>query len=227
MFHSLTLTFDLWRSTEVKYFYAIRKFIHDFLLNFLDTFSQSQTIFMIFDFKPFRGWPWLLTFRGHLRSTFIYTIRKPTHDSLSIFYWHFLFLRYLTSNFWEFDIDLWPLEVNWGQIFLYHSKARIWLPFWLPWTPSLYLVPFLKIALFKGQGHKLIFFEYRKDISSHQMASFEILCIKISSAVWAVPVSKCVESFFLKNEKKHKSLYVGYIYLSPRKFFQNKMLLDH
>ena len=49
------------------------------------------------------------------------------------------FLSYLTSNFSGFDLDLWPSEVNWGKIFLYDSKAQIWLPIWLLWTPSLSL----------------------------------------------------------------------------------------
>ena len=52
------------------------------------------------------------------------------------------FHRYLTSKFLGFDLDFWPLKVIWGQNFLYHSKAHIWLPIWLLWTPSLYLVPF-------------------------------------------------------------------------------------
>ena len=34
----------------------------------IDTFSLSRTVFEIFDFKVFRVWPWLLSFRGHQRS---------------------------------------------------------------------------------------------------------------------------------------------------------------
>ena len=34
----------------------------------IDTFSQSRTVFEIFDFKVFRVWPWPLAFRGHPRS---------------------------------------------------------------------------------------------------------------------------------------------------------------
>ena len=52
------------------------------------------------------------------------------------------FSRYSTSKFLGFDLDLWPLKVIWGQKISYHSKAHIWLPIWLLWTPSLYLVPF-------------------------------------------------------------------------------------
>ena len=41
------------------------------------------------------------------------------------------FVRYSTSKFLGFDLDLWPKQVIWGQINLYHSKAHIWLPIWL------------------------------------------------------------------------------------------------
>ena len=33
------------------------------------------------------------------------------------------------------------MKFIWGRKSLYHSKANIWLPIWLLWTPSLYLVP--------------------------------------------------------------------------------------
>ena len=36
----------------------------------IDTCSLSRTVFDIFDFKVFRVWPWLLTFRGYLGSFF-------------------------------------------------------------------------------------------------------------------------------------------------------------
>ena len=52
------------------------------------------------------------------------------------------FQRYLTSKFLGFDLDFWTLKVIWGQKILYCSKAHIWLPIWLLWTTSLYLVPF-------------------------------------------------------------------------------------
>ena len=52
------------------------------------------------------------------------------------------FSRYSTSKFLGFDLDLWPLKVIWGQKKLCHSKGHIWLPIWLLWTPSLYLLPF-------------------------------------------------------------------------------------
>ena len=46
------------------------------------------------------------------------------------------------TRIFGFDLDLWRLNVIWGRKKLYYSKAHIWLPIWLLWTPSLYLVPF-------------------------------------------------------------------------------------
>ena len=50
---------------------------------------------------------------------------------------------------------VWPLKVFWGQKVLYHSKAHIWLPIWLLWTPSLYLIPFSRYLTFKFLGFDL------------------------------------------------------------------------
>ena len=73
-------------------------------LTSMDTISLSCTVFEIFDFKVFQ----------------------------------------------EFDLDLWPLKVIWGRKnFILHSKGHIWLPIWLLWTPSLYLVPFSRYSIFK------------------------------------------------------------------------------
>ena len=62
------------------------------------------------------------------------------------------FSRYSTSKFLGFDLDLWPLKVIWGQNNLYRSKAHIWLPIWLLWTTSLYLVPFQRYSTSKFLG---------------------------------------------------------------------------
>ena len=65
------------------------------------------------------------------------------------------FSRYSTSKFLGFDLDLWPLKVIWGQKNLYRSKAHIWLPIWLIWTTSLYLVPFSRYSNSKFLGFDL------------------------------------------------------------------------
>ena len=62
------------------------------------------------------------------------------------------FSRYSTSKFLGFDLDLWPLRVIWSQNNLYRSKAHIWLPIWLLWTTSLYLVPFQRYSTSKFLG---------------------------------------------------------------------------
>ena len=41
----------------------------------IDTFSLSQTVFEIFDFKVFRDWPW--SCRGHLRSKIFPPFESP------------------------------------------------------------------------------------------------------------------------------------------------------
>ena len=121
-------------------------------LSSMDNISQSRTVFEIFDFKVFRVWPWFLTPKGHLGSNkFI-----PFESTYMTCYWLLWtttlylvpFSRYSTSKFSGFDLDFWPLKVIWGQTNSYHSKAHIWLPIWLLWTTSLYLVPFRDIRLF-------------------------------------------------------------------------------
>ena len=64
----LTLTFDVWRSSEVEKNNTIRKLIYDFLFDCIDNTSLSRTVFEIFDFKVFMVWPWPLTPKSHLGS---------------------------------------------------------------------------------------------------------------------------------------------------------------
>ena len=63
-------------------------------LTSIDTFFLSRTVFRAIRLQSFRVWPWPLTFRGHLRSKNIFTIRKFIHDFLSNFYRHFLSISY-------------------------------------------------------------------------------------------------------------------------------------
>ena len=67
-------------------------------LTYIDTFSQSRTVFEIFDFKVFRVWPWPLTFGGHPRSKIFSRNRKLIYDSLSNLYWLFLSISYRFRN---------------------------------------------------------------------------------------------------------------------------------
>ena len=167
---------------EIKNIFTIRKPIHDLLSNFYWHFL-SRAVFLIFDFDIFTVWPWPLTFRGHLRSKICSPIESPymisyltSIDTLSlsrtvfekfdfkncrVWPWPLTFkghqesnifspfespymTSYLTSidtfslsrtvfeifdwKFLGFDLDLWPLEVTWGQKYSHHSTAHTWLP---------------------------------------------------------------------------------------------------
>ena len=46
-------------------------------LTSMDTLSLSRTVFEIFDFEVFRVWPWPLTPKGHLGSTFFKPFESP------------------------------------------------------------------------------------------------------------------------------------------------------
>ena len=115
-------------------------------LTSMDSISLSRTVFEIFDFEVFRVWPWPLTPDSHLGSKKIIPFERPYMTS----YLTYMDTISLSRTVFEisdfkilgFDLDLWPLKVIWGQKKLCHSKGHIWLPIWLLWTPSLYLVPF-------------------------------------------------------------------------------------
>ena len=170
-------------------------------LTSIDTFSLSHTVFEIFDFKLFRVWPWPLTSKGHLRSKIFIPFESPYMTS------------YLTSIdtfsvsrtvFEIFDFQLfrvWP----WPLTSKSHLGSKNFIPCESPYMTSystsmdtislsctvLEIMP-VKVLMaaqnggiwpFKCQGHQSIFFFYRKSTFSHQTASFEILSIKIGSAV--------------------------------------------
>ena len=129
-------------------------------LTSMDTISLSHTDLEIFHFKVFRVWPWPLTPKGHLGVK-----KNVCHSKGHIWLPIWLlwtsslylvpFSRYSTSKFLGFDLDLWPLKVIRGQKNLYHSKGHIWLPIWLLWAPSLYLVPFSRYSTSKFLGFDL------------------------------------------------------------------------
>ena len=128
-------------------------------LTSMDTISLSLTVFEIFDFKIFRVWPWPLTPKVIWGRKILY--RSKAHIWLPIWLlwtpslYLVPFSRYSTSKFLGFDLDLWPLKVIWGQKISYRSKVHIWLPIWLLWTPSLYLLPFSRYSTSKFLGFDL------------------------------------------------------------------------
>ena len=131
-------------------------------LTSMDNISLSRTVSEIFDLKVFRVWPWFLNPKGHLGSKKI-LYRSKAHIRLPIWLlwttslYLVPFQRYLTWKFLGIDLDFWTLKVIWGQKILYCSKAYIWLPIWLLWTTSLYLVPFQRYLTWKFLGFDLDF----------------------------------------------------------------------
>ena len=101
-------------------------------LTSIDTFSLSRTVFEIFDFIVFWVWPWPLTFRGHFGSKMFFTIRKPIHDFLSNFYWHFFSIsfRFRDNRLHSFWVWPWPLT------FRGHLGSKMFLPFESPYMTS-------------------------------------------------------------------------------------------
>ena len=119
----------------------------------MDTISLSRTVFEIFDFNVFRVRPWPLTPKGHLGSKRLYRSRGHIWLPIWLLWTPSLYLvpfsRYSTLKFLGFDLDLRPLKVIRDQKMLYYSKGHIWVPIWLLWTPSLFLVPFLRYSTLK------------------------------------------------------------------------------
>ena len=125
----------------------------------IDTFSLSRTVFEIFDFKVFRVWPWPLTFGVTLSQKYVHHFKAhiclPSLLLLALSLYLVPFLRYSTSKYLGFDLDLWPLGVTWSQKYFHHSKAHICLPILLLLALSLYLVPFSRYSNSKVLGFDL------------------------------------------------------------------------
>ena len=123
-------------------------------LTSMDNISLSRTVSEIFDFKVFRVLPWPLTPKSHLGSKQFIPFKSPymtsyltSMDNISLYL--VPFSRYSTSKFLGFDLDFWTLKIIWGGKKFYCLKAHIWLPIWLLWTTSLYLVPFSRYSTSK------------------------------------------------------------------------------
>ena len=102
----------------------------------IDTFSLSRTVFEIFDFKVFRVWPWLLTFRGHLRSNIFSPFESPYMTSYLTSIDIFSLSRTVFKIF-DFKVfRVWP----WLLTFRGHLRSNIFSPFESPYMTS-YLTP--------------------------------------------------------------------------------------
>ena len=105
-------------------------------LTSIDTFSLSRTVFEIFNFKVFRVWPWLLTFRGHLRSNIFSPFESPYMTSYLTPIDTFSLYR---TVFEIFDIKIfrvWP----WLLTFRGHPRSKIFQLFESSYMSS-YLTP--------------------------------------------------------------------------------------
>ena len=109
-FEGMTLTFDLQRSPKDKHISPFESSFVTSYLTSIDPFSLSRTVFEIFDFKFFRGWP--LTFSGHLGWKTICHLKPHTwlpsliQLTLSISY------CFRDNRFPGVDLDLEPLKVT-------------------------------------------------------------------------------------------------------------------
>ena len=158
----LGFDFDLWPLKVIWGQKKIIPFESSYMTSYLtstDNISLSRTVFKIFDFKVPKVWPWPLTPKGHLRSKKFILFESP------------YMISYLTSMnnislsrtvFEIFDCKVfrvrhWPLtpKGHLGSKKIYHSKAHIWLPIWLLWTTSRYLVPFQRYSTSKFLGFDL------------------------------------------------------------------------
>ena len=90
-------------------------------LTSIDIFSLSRTVFEILDFKVFRVWPWLLTFRGHLRSNIFSPFESPYMTSYLTPIDTFSLYRTVFEIF-DFKVfRVWP----WPLTFRGHPRSKI------------------------------------------------------------------------------------------------------
>ena len=122
-------------------------------LTSIDIFSLSRTVFEIFDFKVFRVWPWLLTFRGHLRSNICSSFESPNMTSYLTPIDIFSLYRTVFEifDFKGFRVWSWPLT------FRGDPRSKIFSPFESPYMTS-YLTP---IDIFSLSRNVFEIFGYR------------------------------------------------------------------
>ena len=166
-----------------------------------DNISLSQTVFEIFDFKVFRVWPWPLTPKGHPGSKKIILFESPYMTSYLNSMDNFSLSRTVFEIF-DFNVfRVWPWPVTPKGHLGSKKIIRFESPYMTSYLTSMDTISLSRTVLeimpvkilkaeenggfwpFKGQGQVSIFFFHRKGTSSHQTASFEILRIKIGSAV--------------------------------------------
>ena len=168
-------------------------------LTSMDNISLSRTVFEIFDSKVFRVWPWPLTPKNYLESKKFMPFESPYMTSYLTSMDTISLSRTIYEIFDSKVFRVWP----WPLTPKGHLGSKNSIPFEIPYLTS-YLTSMDTISLsrtileimpvkilkaeqnggfrpFKGQVS--IFFYHRKGTSFHQTALFEILRIKIGSAV--------------------------------------------
>ena len=105
-------------------------------LTSIDIFSLYRTVFEIFDFKVFRVWPWLSTFRGHLRSNIFSPFESPYMTSYLTPIDTFSLYRTVSDIFGIKVFRVWP----WPLTFRGHPRSKIFQLFESSYMTS-YLTP--------------------------------------------------------------------------------------
>ena len=106
------LTFDLWRSSEVKYFIQFESTYMTSYSTTIDTFPLSFTVFEIFDFKLLWVWPWPLTFIDRMKSNCFIPFESPYMTFYSTFIDTFSLSRTVQKIFDFKHFRVWPWSLT-------------------------------------------------------------------------------------------------------------------
>ena len=154
-FWGLNLTFDPYRSHEVKNIFAIRKPIHDFLSNFCWHFLSISYGFRYIRLQSFSGfdldlWPLKITggrkYFCHSKAPYM-TSYLTSIDTFSLSRTVFEIFDFKVFRVWPWP---WPLEVTRGRKKFHHSKAQ-YMTSYLTSIDTFYLVPFSRYSTSKFQ----------------------------------------------------------------------------
>ena len=187
-YYGLTLTFDPWRSSGVKNFYAIRKPIYDFLFDFYGQHLSNSYRFRNIRLQSFQGWPWPLIPEGHLGSVTFMPFESPYMTS------YFTSLNNISLSRTVFEISdlkifrVWP----WPLTFKGHLGSKKFIPCESPYMTS-YSTPMDNISISR--------------------TVFEIFDIKVFR-VWPWPLtlkSHLGSKFFLPFESPYMTTYLTYM----------------
>ena len=101
-------------------------------LTSIDNFSLSRIVFEIFEFKHFRVWPWLLAFRGHLRSSISIPFESPYMTSYLTSIDTFSLSCTVFEKFYFKLFRVWP----WPLTFRGHLRSKFFIPVESPYMTS-------------------------------------------------------------------------------------------